>query len=268
MVSAPVKIQHNDEWINCKITIDDEKLVIPPPVNITIPLKHIVDLEEKKKNTLTIIRKDGSVIDLVSVEKVRFVLKHKILMKCSGYRLMVQFMSPAIRGGVLLTNAAWEKGAIIVLKTGIWCITQNKQICIQIDDVTNIELTKREVSEKPTDVVRIDHLEHHDVVSSFILTQISTLQILHNFLQEATAGIKMEGTELSAMDQQIAMLVYSGMDSSSIQNMLQIQFKEIDHVYDKLINLNMAEVKEIRREVQLTAKGVRYITDATKSGAN
>lgn len=268
MVSAPVKIQHNGEWINCKITVDDEKLVIPPPVNAAIPLKHIVDLEEKKKNTLTIYRKDGSVIDLVSVDKVRFVLKHKILMKCSGYRLMVQFMSPAIRGGVLVTNAVWEKGAIIVLKTGIWCITQSKQICIQITDVTNIELTKREVNEKPTDVVRIDHLEHHDVVSSFILTQISTLQILHNFLQEATAGIKMEGTELGAMDQQIAMLVYSGMDSSSIQNMLQIQFREIDRVYDKLINLNMAEVKEIRREVQLTAKGVRYITDATKSGAN
>lgn len=268
MVSAPVKIQHNDEWINLKIIIDDEKIAIPSPVNATIPLRHILDLEEKKKNTLTIVKKDGKTIDLISVDKVLFVLKHKILMKCSGYRLMVQFISPAIRGGVLVTNATWEKGAIIVLKTGIWCITQNKQICIPISDVTGIEMTKREVNEKPTDVVKIDHLEHHDVVSSFILTQVSTLEILHNFLQEATAGIKMEGTELGPMDQQIAMLVYSGMDSSSIQNMLQIQFKEIDRVYEKLINLNMAEVKEIRREVQLTAKGVRYITDATKAGVN
>ncbi|MDO9539799.1 MAG: CheF family chemotaxis protein [Methanocalculus sp.] len=267
MVDAPVKIRHNDEWINCKISIGDESIVIPPPMDKTILLKNIIDLQEKK-NTLTFLLKDGTDIRIVSVEKVLFVLKHKILMKCSAYRLMAHFMSPAIRGGVLVTNALWEKGAIVVLKTDIWCITQNKQICIPLADVTGIEMTKRDVDGKPSDVVRIDHLENHDVVSSFILTQLSTLQILYNFLSEATAGITMEGTELGSMDQQIAMLVYSGMDSSTIQNMLQLSFKELDSAYGKLIGLNMAEVKEIRREIQLTAKGVRYITDATKSGTN
>jgi len=268
LVQAPVKIRHNDEWINCKISIDDDAIAIPAPVNTNIPMKTIVDLQEKKKNTLTLILKNGTTIQLLSVEKVLFVLKHKILMKCSGYRLLAHFMSPAIRGGVLITNATWEKGAIVVLKTDIWFLTQTKQICIPLADVTGIEMTKREVNEKPSDVVKIDHLEKNDVVSSFVLTQISTLQILHNFLAEATEGMKMEGTELGPMDQQIAMLVYSGMDSSSIQNMLQIQFKEIDSVFEKLLKLNMAEVKEIRREIQLTAKGVRYITDATKAGTN
>ncbi|MDO8842087.1 CheF family chemotaxis protein, partial [Methanocalculus sp.] len=171
MVDAPVKIRHNDEWINCKISIGDESIVIPPPMDKTILLKNIIDLQEKK-NTLTFLLKVGTDIRIVSVEKVLFVLKHKILMKCSAYRLMAHFMSPAIRGGVLVTNALWEKGAIVVLKTDIWCITQNKQICIPLADVTGIEMTKRDVDGKPSDVVRIDHLENHDVVSSFILTQL------------------------------------------------------------------------------------------------
>lgn len=267
MVEAPVKIRHNDGWINCKISIEDEQIIIPAPVNQTILLKNVVDLQEKK-NTLTIVLKNTTEIRLVSVEKVLFVIKHRILMKCSAYRLMAFFMSPAIRGGVLITNAAWEKGAIVVLKSDIWFVTQNKQICIPLTDVSGIEMTKREVDGKKQDVVRIDHLEDQGLVSSFVLTQLSTLQILYNFLSEITAGLSVEGADLDSMDQQIAMLVYSGMDSSTIQNMLQLTFKDIDRIYDKLINLNMAEVKEIRREIHLTAKGVRYITDATKSGTN
>jgi helix-turn-helix protein len=60
------------------------------------------------------------------------------------------------------------------------------------------------------------------------------------------------------------MLVYSGMDTAAIENMLAISHKEVDRVYDALIGLGLAEVVVIRREIKLTTKGVRYITDATK----
>jgi helix-turn-helix protein len=64
------------------------------------------------------------------------------------------------------------------------------------------------------------------------------------------------------------MLVYSGMDSHAIENMLNIPQKQLDIIYDKILKLGLGEVVTIRREIQLTTKGVRYISDATKSQTN
>jgi helix-turn-helix protein len=134
--------------------------------------------------------------------------------------------------------------------------------------VAAIELTKRDVQGKPTDVIKIDHLESGEVTSSFVLCPLSTLQVLYNYLKDTTKGMDMKGTELDGVDQQVAMLVYSGMDSHAIENMLNIPHKKLDAVYDKILKLGLGEVVTIRREIQLTTKGVRYITDATKSQTN
>jgi hypothetical protein len=64
------------------------------------------------------------------------------------------------------------------------------------------------------------------------------------------------------------MLVYSGMDSHAIENMLNIPQKQLDVIYDKILKLGLGEVVTTRREIQLTTKGVRYISDATKSQTN
>lgn len=61
------------------------------------------------------------------------------------------------------------------------------------------------------------------------------------------------------------MLVYSGMDSSAIENMLKLSHKELEAVYEKLLGSGLAEVLYVRKEVQLTPKGVRYISESVKS---
>jgi hypothetical protein len=134
-----------------------------------------------------------------------------------------------------------------------------------VNDVAAIELTKRDVQGKPTDVIKIDHLESGGVSSSFVLCPLSTLQVLFNYLRDTTKGMDMKGTELDSIDQQVAMLVYSGMDSHAIENMLNIPQKHLDAIYDKILKLGLGEVVTTRREIQLTTKGVRFISDATKS---
>ena len=112
--------------------------------------------------------------------------------------------------------------------------------------------------------MKIDHLENSDVVTSFVLCPLSTLQILLNFLQDATKDLDMKGNELDPLAAQVGMLVYSGMDSLAIEKMLNISHKELDAIYDKLQGLQLIEVVLVRREVQLSPRGVRYITEAVK----
>jgi helix-turn-helix protein len=269
MKEVPVKIQHNNEWIVVKLGIGDDMIAIPAPVNKEILFKTVADIAEKKNVLIITVKTDGeTVYKILSVEKVLQVLKKLILGSCNAYRLMAYFMSPAIRGGVMIKDAQWDKGSVVVVRSGIWFVSATKQICVPVNDVAAIELTKRDVQGKPTDVIRIDHLDSGEVSSSLVLCPLSTLQVLYNFLKDTTKGMDMKGTELDGIDQQVAMLVYSGMDSHAIENMLNIPHKQLDLIYDKILNLGIGEVVTIRREIQLTTKGVRYISDATKSQTN
>lgn len=269
MKEVPVKIQHNTEWIVVRLRIGDDRIEIPDPVNTIILFKTIADISEKKNILIITVKTDTeTVYRILSVEKVLLVLKRLILASCNGYRLMAYFMSPAIRGGVMIKDAQWEKGSIVVVRSGIWFVSAVKQICVPVNDVAAIELTKRDVQGKPTDVIKIDHLDSGEVSSSFVLCPLSTLQVLYNFLKDTTKGMDMKGTELDSIDQQVAMLVYSGMDSHAIENMLNIPHKQLEGIYDKILGLGLGEVVIIRREIQLTTKGVRYISDATKSQTN
>ena len=266
MKEVPVKIEHNNEWIVTKLGITEDRISLPAPFNTEILFKTVSDIAEKKNVLIITVKTDReTVYRILSVEKVLQILKKLILASCNAYRLIAYFMSPAIRGGVMIKDAQWEKGTIVVVSSGIWFASATKQICVPVNDVAAIELTKRDVQGKPTDVIKIDHLESGGVSSSFVLCPLSTLQVLYNYLKDTTKGMDMKGTELDSIDQQVAMLVYSGMDSHAIENMLNIPQKQLDAIYDKILKLGLGEVVTTRREIQLTTKGVRFISDATKS---
>ncbi|MDD3976694.1 hypothetical protein L1994_07125 [Methanomicrobium antiquum] len=264
MTQLPVKLEHEGKWVSLKIDLDEEKITIPGPVSTEIKIKAVDDLEEKK-NILIINTKKGESVKLASVPKVLQILKRAIIMGCTAYRLSAYFMSPAIRGGVMVKNTKWEKGAIAVLKTGIWCVSKEKQVCIPLDEVSGIDLTKREISGKENDVVQINHIESGEVVTSFVLCPLTTLQILFNYLKDATKYLDVSSGELDGVSSQVAMLVYSGMDTHAIENMINISNKQIESIYDKLIEKGLVEVVMIRREVKLTTKGVRFVNESVKT---
>ncbi|KLK87187.1 hypothetical protein SZ63_11310 [Methanoculleus sediminis] len=265
MKSVPIKVEHEGKWIPTTMGIAEDRFRIDAPLNQEIPYKSVVDLEEKKNQVIITTGANGEgVYRIASVEKVLLVLKKFVITQASAYRLNAFFMSPAIRGGVLVQNAQWEKGAIAVMKTGIWFVSQEKQVCIPLDEVTGIEVTSREIQEKNLDVVKIDHLIENELVTSFVLCPLTTLQVLYNFLKEATRDTEVS-EEIDPLTGQVAMLVYSGMDSSAIENMLKLSHKDLDVIYEKLLGSGLAEVLYVRKEVQLTPKGVRYISESVKS---
>jgi len=264
-----VKIQHNNEWIVVKMGIAEDRIVLPAPVSKEIPFRTIIDVTEKKNILIITAKTDThSVYKILSVEKVLQVLKKIILASCNAYRLTVFFMSPAVRGGVKIKEAQWDKGNVIIVRSGIWFISAAKQVYIPFNDVSAIELTKHEGQGKSADVIKVDHLDSGEVLSSFVLCPPSNLQELYNLLRDATKAMDMKETGMSSVDQQVAMLVYSGMDSHTIENQLNISSKQLDAVYDRILELGLGEVVTVRREIRLTPRGVRYIKDATKSQIN
>jgi len=272
MAEVPVKFEKDGSWITSKLEITNTHITLKDPYNYDVPYRSIIDVTQKGQ-ILTIVaalEKGEESFRIASVEKILIALRKKVLMSCNAYRIMAHFMIPAIRGGVLVTNAKWEKGAVTVLKSGIWFVGQEKQICVLLVDVASLELTKRELQKKKLDVIKLDYLDKNassEVVTSFILCPLSTLQVLFNFIRDATKDKDMKGSELEQLDAQaaqVAMLIYSGMDTHAIEEMLSLSPLEIDDIYATLLKLDIAEVVMVRKEVQLTSKGVRYISEALK----
>ena len=163
MKTVPAKVEHEGRWVPTKVGIAEDRFRIEAPVDREIPYRSVVNLEEKRNQIVVAVGGDGeAVYRIASVEKVLTVLKKFIITQASAYRLNAFFMSPAIRGGVLIKDATWEKGAIAVMKTGIWFVSQEKQVCIPLDEVAGIELTSRR-SWKDLNV-KIDHLVENEVV--------------------------------------------------------------------------------------------------------
>lgn len=261
MKSIPVKLNIEGKWSSAKLGMDEKTIQLPEPINTQIPIRSIDNVQQKKNILIfSVGEKD---YQIATVPKALAILKRVILTGCSGYRLVAYFMSPAVRGGVMVKDAKWEKGAINVLKSGIWFVSQNNQICIPIADVSAIERTQRDVQGTDKEVVKIDHVEAGEVSTSYVLCPATTLQVLYNYLTDATKESSMDG-ELDPISGQVAMLVYSGMDTHSIEGMLEKSQRDIDNIYDKMLKLGLVEVVQTRREVKLTTKGVRFVTEAVK----
>ena len=131
MKTLPAKIDNNGSWVAANIQIDEKVIHLPEPLTTDIPLKSIDDLQQRKNILeLSVKGKEGPSYRIASVPKALTILKKVILMGCSGYRLMAYFMSPAIKGGVMVKDATWEKGAIVVLKSRIWFVGQTDRISI------------------------------------------------------------------------------------------------------------------------------------------
>src|SRR5690606_28754985 len=129
MAVVPVKIEKDGKWVVSKIDLQQDRMSIAEPLQKAIPFKSVVDLEQKKNLLIITVKGEPpEVFRIASVDKVLQAMKRLIIMSCSAYRLTAYFMSPAVKGGVMVTNATWEKGAIAVLKTSIWFVSQNKQV--------------------------------------------------------------------------------------------------------------------------------------------
>ena len=265
MKDVPVKIRHRNTWLVTTMGISPTGFVIPAPINSEVPLASIIDLAEKH-HTLIVTSKQEieSTLKIKSVDKVLNILKKLILNSCDAFRIVAYFKLMAGRSGVQVRDTAWEKGTIVVVSTGIWFVTRGRQVCVPLSGVKEIEQAKTSVKGKPMDMIQISYSRSGHAITGQVLCPLPALQEFYVFLKGATKGIEIH--ELDASDRQVAMLIYSGADSRGIENMLNIPQKQLDVIYDKILNLGIAEVVATRRELQLTTKGISFITNITESG--
>lgn len=238
--------------------------------NHDFPLKGLEDIEERTigaRQVMYLTRyNNGKFLSCAMSASPRTLesLKRFFIQFISdSFKTGIYYISPASRGGVVVTNPRWEQGLLLATQKSIWFMTRDKQTRIGLNNITKINREVRKLSGEERRVLAIDHLDNGEMSGSLVLCPDSTMDMLENYMSgliERYNGLGND-TRLTETESQIATLIYSGVDSNTIQSMLGIDNNTIETFYDKLLGLSMAKVIRVRRELELTPKGVKFVTD-------
>lgn len=247
-------------WKRVEVVITDKEMIIGGE---RIEFKKILDIE--------IVQHEGK--DCVRLKSDRdyfifFGYRQKQVFRFLAFNMKsdkfaVYFLSPALRGGVLVANSKWEKGYFSVTDSAVWFLSPEKQIRVPLNSLGSVNKDKRTVGDKQRLVLSITHMEGREVITSFILCPETTLELLMDYLQRILEQQKPK-EKLNEIEEQILTMVYTGLDSSNIESILGISTEELNKIYDKFVSLGLARVVKVRKEIELTPKGVVLVSESAK----
>ncbi|MEM2727091.1 MAG: CheF family chemotaxis protein [Archaeoglobaceae archaeon] len=248
------------EWKKLEVLISEKSIMLGKD---RIEFKNITDLELTKKEGKDCIRlKSGKDYYLSFGSKQEQVFRF-LAFNIKSDKFAVYFLSPALRGGVLVANSKWEKGYFSVTESAVWFLSPGKQIRIPMGALGSVTKDRRTVGDKQRVVLAITHLEDKEVLTSFILCPETTLELLMDYLQRILEQHRPK-EKLTELEEQILTMVYTGLDSSNIESILGISTEDLNKIYDKFVNLGIARVVKVRKEVELTPRGVYIVSETAK----
>lgn len=208
-----------------------------------------------------------------------------------------------IRGGALNMETKWLDGNLKILsykspKTGkreinIVITTQETPPIPIFSDMEDLEIEEVEMNGKPVSAWKIKHFYDGESVVSYLyipekkvklyilryLLKYGGGNILELLLKAAEEfpNIKMEFQEelerelkeldeLDEMEKQLLMALYSGVDPLEAHEFLGISERELEDIYDRLIDKGILKIVRIRKVVDLTKNGKKIVNKLVKYG--
>jgi hypothetical protein len=179
---------------------------------------------------------------------------------------IIYFKSPATKGGVLDTSQPWRKG---ILKMGEISATLKHQggtVEILYKDIVDHGRNLRTLDTKGKPSITILHVEAEEEVSSVIIGNNHSLSMIEEYLQTLTEKLNAD-LDLDEKLNNLLMVLYTGeVNEEDLMEMMDLSTADIDAMYDKLVNLNLARIVRIKKILALTNPGIRYIDLMMKKG--
>jgi hypothetical protein len=254
---------YDNGWKKVEVTITENSIIFG---RTQIQFREIQDLEklEYEGRDAVRIKKDRDFY-LNFGNRQQQIFRY-LAFNLKSDRFAVYFLSPATRGGVVVSNSKWEKGYLSVTEEAIWFLSPSKQLRISLNNLGSVGKDVRTIGGKQRVVLVVTHVDKGEVITSFVLCPETTLEMLQQYLQKLIDMHKPK-EKLSDVEEQIITMVYTGVDSVGIESILGISTEELNGIFDRLIDLGLAKVVKIRKEVELTPRGVALVNEIMKKAA-
>lgn len=262
-VKLPAEIYDNG-WKKVELVIANKALSLG---KLSIPLKEIQDIELVQYEGKEAIRvKTGGNNLFISLGARNGQIYRYLAFNLKSDRFAVYFLSPATRGGVIVRDSKWDKGYLSLTDEAFWFLSKTRVIRIPVQNLGSVEKDIRTVGNKQRVVLVLTHVEGSEVLTSFVLCPETTMDMLQEYIKNFIDRSKPKES-LSEMEEQILSMVYTGVDSVSVESILGLQTEELNKIYDRLVKLGLARVVKIRKEIELTPKGVALVSEIMKKMA-
>ncbi|CCQ32986.1 che operon protein [Halorhabdus tiamatea SARL4B] len=251
-------------WSSSRIVLTDKRLVLAGNgSNRTIPHGRVTipdDVDGVEIATDALALAVGSTVIEVSTGTADFPDTY-CRANLAGEVVLVTH--PAVVGGVVQDDAAWEKAKFSATEDGFSLVFPGgDRVSSDFADVGTVETATRSVMGETRDVVEIEHTddEGRSVETHLSGTQRHT-SVLRALFEERVAE-REEDYELTETESQVLMALYSGVSPFEMADFVGLSVDEVEEIYQKLLEVGAVDEVRTRTEVSLNAQGRNMASEA------
>ncbi len=255
-------------WRSCRVLLTSERLVVStnggkqaiPHSRITLLDDESVLPDAHRDAAATALRIGSNVI-LVDAQQVdSFEVE---FCRAALHDAVILAKHPAKVGGVVRDSASWSKARFRLDDETISLgLPSNETVTFPIDDVGTIQTDSQRVMGEQRTVVEVEHTDQQgrSVETHFSGTDWHSTAL--EGLLTAAIEARESSYELSEIESQVLMALYSGVSPFEMSDFVGIDVDEVEEVYQKLLDVGAVDKVRERTEVSLNAHGRNLASEA------
>ena len=255
-------------WQSCRLIVTNKRLMLGtgdsktpiPHSNISLPDDPESAVPEDVPPGTTVLSVGGNVllVDASNVSDFAFEYRRATL---QGEVILARH--PAVVGGVIQNDAEWSKARFRLDDDEVRLqFPGGGSTVFDIDDVGTIETSQSTVLDDQRAVVEV---EHTDEEGRSVETHFSGMAH-HTEALEALFGAVVEAHEddyeLSEMENQVLMALYSGVSPFEMADFVGTTPDDVEEIYQRLLDVGAVDKVRTRTEVSLNAQGRNMASEA------
>ncbi|MFT4922802.1 MAG: helix-turn-helix protein [Haloarculaceae archaeon] len=256
------------DWRSCRVVLTSERLVLAtsggkqaiPHSHIRVPNDDDLMPDGIDAGTATPLEIGDNVI-LVDVRQ--FDDFESEYCRAALHDEVILVKHQAIVGGVVQDDATWSKCQFrLDDDTVVLGLPGGESVSFDIEDVGTIETDTQHVMDDERAVVKVEHTDGQD---RSIETHFSGMEWHSRALESLLTSVieaRQDDYELSEMEKQVLMALYSGVSPFEISDFVGIPVDDVEDIYQNLLEAGAVDKVRERTEVSLNATGRNMASEA------
>jgi hypothetical protein len=257
------------DWQSCRIVVTSERMVLatnggkqaiphsrimlPEPDDDLLPDGFDPAAATPLRIGDNVIVVDAQGVDDFESEYCRAALHDEVILVKDG----------AVVGGVLQDDAAWSKCQFRLDDDTVTVgLPGGDSLSFDIGNVGTIDTENQQVMGERRRVVKVEHTDDED---RSVETHFSGMEWHSRALESLLRTIieeRQDDYELSEMESQVLMALYSGVSPFEISDFVGIDVERVEEIYQTLLEVGAVDKVRERTEVTLNAQGRNMASEA------
>jgi helix-turn-helix protein len=260
----------DSDWRSCRFVLTSERMVLAtsggkqaiPHSRILVPNGEdgIVpdDVDTATATPLqigdNIILVDAQGVDDFESEYCRAALHDEVIL----------VKHRAVVGGVIQDDASWSKCQFrLDDDTVSVSLPGGESLTFDIETVGTIDTEDQQVMGEERTVVKVEHTDEEDhSVETHFSGMAWHSRALESLLETVIENRQDDDYELSDMESQVLMALYSGVSPFEMSGFVGIDVDRVEEIYQKLLEVGAVDEVRTRTEVSLNAQGRNMASEA------